>query len=229
MTNIAIILASGTGTRFGGNTAKQFSMLADKMVVEYSLATFNQHADIDKIILVTATEHIGFLETISAGYSKVSQVVAGGDTRQASSAAGVATVRSDDANVLIHDAARPLVSAAIISRCIAALQQHQAVNTVTEVRDTVMAIDADGFVASIPKRASLRLCQTPQAFKAGIIRQAHAIAAARQQQFTDDCSLVLSSGLAKVFVIAGEPSNIKLTYPEDVYFALQVLGLNKVS
>ncbi|NLY15912.1 MAG: 2-C-methyl-D-erythritol 4-phosphate cytidylyltransferase [Gammaproteobacteria bacterium] len=226
--HIAIILASGTGTRFRSETPKQFLKLAGKRVIEHTLDCFQNHAGIDEIIIVTSREQIALMEEIilHGDYSKVTRVLLGGDTRQASSAAGIAAIKGDSHKVLVHDAVRPLLDAATIDRCLNALEHFDAVDTGVPSPDTVIQVDAENCITKIPDREQLRLGQTPQAFRAGLLRKAHALAATDSElKVTDDCGLILHYGLGKVHVVAGDTSNIKITYPSDIYLADRLFQL----
>jgi 2-C-methyl-D-erythritol 4-phosphate cytidylyltransferase len=228
MKNFAIILASGTGARFRSDTPKQFLKLAGKTVLEHTLDVFQRHPHIDRIVLVVTQEQRALVEAIvtRGGYGKVAAIVNGGATRQASSAAGIAAITDDDARVLVHDAVRPLLDAATIDRCLDALDRFDAVDTGIPSPDTVIRLDADGCIADIPERGMLRLGQTPQAFRAGLLRQAHALAAQDADlRVTDDCGLILHYGLGRVRVVAGDVSNIKITYPSDIYLADRLFQL----
>lgn len=226
--NFAIILASGTGTRFQSETPKQFLKLAGKTVLEHTLDVFEHHAQIDEIIVVVSSNQRELVEdTIVRGaYCKVTRIVNGGATRQASSAVGIASIADDRAKVLVHDAVRPLLDTATINRCIDALDDFDAVDTGVPSPDTIIRLDANGCIAEIPDREQLRLGQTPQAFRAGLLRNAHALAASDVDlQVTDDCRLILHYGLSKVHVVAGDISNIKITYPSDIYLADRLFQL----
>lgn len=226
--NTAIILASGTGTRFRSETPKQFLKLAGKRVIEHTLDTFQQHAEIDEIIIVTSREHMALMEEIvlHGNYNKVTRVLQGGDTRQASSAAGIAAIPGDEHKVLVHDAVRPLLDAATIDRCLEALERFDAVDTGIPSPDTVIRVDKENCITDIPERDQLRLGQTPQAFRAGLLRKAHALAVNdKQLKVTDDCGLILHYRLGKVHVVAGDVSNIKITYPSDIYLADRLFQL----
>lgn len=224
----AIILASGTGSRFRSETPKQFLKLAGKTVLEHTLDAFERHARIDDVVVVVAAENRLLTGEIvrRAGYRKVSRIVEGGATRQASSAAGIAAVTDDDAKVLVHDAVRPLLDSATIDRCIDTLDSFDAVDTGIPSPDTVITTRDSGCIESIPDRGALRLGQTPQAFRAGLLRHAHALAAATPDlKVTDDCGLVVHFGLAPVQVVAGDVNNIKITYPSDIYLADRLFQL----
>lgn len=228
MPNIAIILASGTGSRFRSEAPKQFLKLAGKTVLAHTLDVFERHAHIDDIVLVVAAENRLLAEELvrKAGYRKVAKIITGGATRQASSAAGIAAVTNDDAKVLVHDAVRPLLDAATIDRCLDALDTFDAVDTAIPSPDTIIHLDGDTQIASIPDRAALRLGQTPQAFRAGVLRRAHALAVdVPDLKVTDDCGLVVHFALAPVKVVAGDANNIKITYPSDIYLADRLFQL----
>lgn len=132
----------------------------------------------------------------------------------------------DQHKVLVHDAVRPLLDQTTIDRCLIALDQHDAVDTGIPSPDTVIRLDKGQCIADIPDRAALRLGQTPQAFRAGLLRRAHALARADADiKVTDDCGLILHYGLGSVFVVAGDVNNIKITYPSDIYLADRLFQL----
>lgn len=224
----AIILASGTGVRFRSETPKQFLKLAGKTVLEHTLDAFERHPRIDEIIIVCAADNRMLVEELinGAGYRKIKQIVAGGTTRQASSASGIAAVVGDTHKVLVHDAVRPLLDHATIDRCLDALDECDAVDTGIPSGDTIIRISDDETIADIPERATLRLGQTPQGFKSGLLRQAHVRATNDASlKVTDDCGLILHYSMAQVKVVAGDVNNIKITYPSDIYLADRLFQL----
>jgi 2-C-methyl-D-erythritol 4-phosphate cytidylyltransferase len=228
MSTIAIILAAGSGERFSGPTPKQFIRIAGRSLLEICLERFQGHPGIDGIILVAPAAHLPLTgKTVSAGhFSKVVKVIAGGKTRQESSSIGVSAAPDATENVLIHDAARALVAAEIISRVLEALGSDQAVMAALPAGDTIVRVDDAAMVTAVLDRAKLSLAQTPQGFKLEIIRQAHE--RARAVGFAnagDDCSLVLRFGLAQVVTVPGDPANIKITYPQDLVIAQAILGV----
>lgn len=225
---VAIVLASGTGTRFGSSTPKQFLKLAGKTVLEHTLDTFERHDRVDETIIVGAPDQLLLIEQIvsRAGYRKVTRLLAGGETRQQSSAAGIAAVADDDTKVLVHDAVRPLLDHATISRCIDALDTHDAVDTAIPAADTIIRIGDARTIVDIPDRSMLRMGQTPQAFRAGVLREAHRQAGGDGKiKVTDDCGLILHYGLGEVLVVDGDVNNIKITYPSDIYLADRIFQL----
>jgi 2-C-methyl-D-erythritol 4-phosphate cytidylyltransferase len=226
--NIAVILASGTGERFGAHIPKQFLKLAGKTVLEHTLDAFERHGAIDEVFIVGGRADLHFTTELinQAGYKKITKVVAGGATRQQSSMAGIAAIEGDDHKVLVHDAVRPLLDHATIDRCLDGLDRVDAVDTAIAASDTVIHVDADNSIADIPDRSTLRLGQTPQGFRAGLLRQAHQCAADDGNlKVTDDCGLVLHYGLGRVEVVTGDINNIKITYPSDIYLADRIFQL----
>lgn len=227
--NIAVVLASGSGARFHSETPKQFLKLAGKTVLEHTLEVFEQHVRIDEVIVVVSAESRLLTETIvnNAGYRKVTRIVTGGATRQASSASGISAILGDDHKVLVHDAVRPLLDRETIDRCLDALDKHDAVDTGVPSPDTIIYLASDGSIAEVPDRSRLRLGQTPQAFRAKLLRMAHQLASAdnRSVEVTDDCGLILHYRLGDVYVIEGNASNIKITYPSDIYLADRLFQL----
>lgn len=225
---IAVVLASGTGARFGSATPKQFLKLAGKTVLEHTLDAFERHERIDETIVVGAADQLLLIEQIvnHGGYRKVTRLLAGGETRQQSSAAGIRAITEDDAKVLVHDAVRPLLDHATINRCIDALDTHDAVDTAIPAADTIIRTDQAGTIADIPDRSMLRMGQTPQAFRAGLLREAHQLASGDASlKVTDDCGLILHYALGKVQVVDGDVNNIKITYPSDIYLADRIFQL----
>lgn len=220
MKNYGIILASGTGTRFGGDTPKQFVKLAGKTVLEHTLDIFEKSATIDNIIVVILPEYRHVLEDIllKNSYKKIIKILNGGTTRKESSCIGVSSITDAEANVFIHDCARPFLSQKIIKDCFDALKNYSAIDVAIPATDTIIQIDDDKNIVQIPNRKYMYQGQTPQCFKLSIIRKAHELAH-QDDNFTDDCGLVLKYNLAPVHVIDGDIQNIKITHSEDIFFA----------
>jgi 2-C-methyl-D-erythritol 4-phosphate cytidylyltransferase/2-C-methyl-D-erythritol 2,4-cyclodiphosphate synthase len=212
----AVVVAAGRGLRAGGDMPKQYRELAGEPVIRTSLRLFALHP---KVALVQPVIHPddGARFGAAAAGLKLLAPVFGGATRQASARAGLealAPLRPD--LVLIHDAARPYASAALVSRAIAAVAATGAAVPVMPVADTVKSIDADGLIEGTLDRTKLRTVQTPQVFAYAPVLDAHRRAAASGlADFTDDAALAEWAGL-KVASFAGEPGNLKLTTPEDV-------------
>lgn len=223
MKNYAIILASGTGSRSGLNIPKQFFKIKNKTLLEYSIEAFQFNEKIDAIIVVSNPDFIDLTKELSIKYSKVINILPGGETRQKSSEIGVNSIQ-EEVNVLIHDAVRPFISQNIINECIEALKEYNAINVAIESSDTILEIDENNFIKSIPQRNILRRVQTPQCFKLNIIKDAHKLANDDKDfQPTDDCGLVLRYNLTPIYVVKGDESNIKITYPSDLKIAEKIL------
>lgn len=219
MKNIALILASGTGSRCGLDYPKQFVEFEGKTILEFSVDAFERNSLVDEIIIVTNLDYISKVKAMTEKYSKVSKVVAGGETRRESSYNGIFSIDEDEANVLIHDAARPLVTDKIITDCILGLHRYNAVCTAINSTDTIFLVDNDENITDIPKRTYCRRAQTPQCFKLFLIKDAHNRARADINcSVTDDCGLILEYTDENIHIIEGDEDNIKVTYKDDIDF-----------
>ncbi len=220
MRNIAVILAGGSGRRFGADMPKQFLQVAGKTVIEHTIDAFERHPLIDVIALVCHPDYVGEMTDIVRrdGYTKVAHVLQGGKERYHSSLAAIQTFTCDDDNLLIHDGVRPLVSDRIITDCVAALADYEAVDVAVPATDTVIELREDGSIARIPPRRLLRNAQTPQCFRRRVIARAFELALQDPAFFpTDDCSIVLKyMPEVAIKVVDGEPTNIKVTYKDDL-------------
>lgn len=229
---IVILLASGKGERFRSETPKQFIKLAGKRVIEHTLDCFEQHTAIDEILVVTSENHKPLVEEIvlQNAYKKVRRILIGGETRQASTAAGIAAIVGDTHKVLVHDAVRPLLDQATIDRCLKALDAADCIDTVINPADTIVEASSENIISSIPDRSKLRLGQTPQGFRSGLLRQAHDLAKKDSNiKVTDDCGIVMHYDLAPVVLVEGNVSNIKITHPSDIYLADRLFQLRSTT
>jgi 2-C-methyl-D-erythritol 4-phosphate cytidylyltransferase len=229
MKNLAVILSGGNGTRFGSDKPKQFAKLAGRAVIEYTIESFEKSADIDEIIIVSQNEHIDFIWELVAKnqWRKVSKIVNGGRERFDSTFSALKALIGYDSRckILLHDAVRPLISDAIIRKCLNALESFDAVDVVIPSSDTLVEVHDDGCIANIPHRASMRRGQTPQAFRLTTIRQAYEKAEAMGKfNFTCDCG-VLRNMLpeTRVITVDGDENNIKITHPLDLFIAEKLL------
>lgn len=222
MKNIGIILASGSGERFGTKTPKQFIKLAGKPVIQYSIETFSMHPHIDEIIIISRSDYIDELWHLvkKNNFNKVSKIIIGGQERYESTLAALECMDEKEANLIIHDAVRPFVSAKIISSCIEALKYANAVDVVVDATDTIVKVRSN-IIESIPDRRFLKRGQTPQAFKKHILLKAYvSFMQDDSKNATDDCGVVLKYlPNEKIITVPGEESNFKLTYPQDIYLA----------
>lgn len=217
MKNYAIILASGAGTRCKSDLPKQFIKIGNKTVLEHTLDIFETNRNIDGIIIVITAQYKQKATELTKSYKKIIKITEGGKTRKDSSCIGVNSVKEDNANVLIHDCARPLLSQEVLNNCIEALKNHDAIVTAIPSSDTIIETES-GEVKNIPDRTKLMRVQTPQCFKLSLIKKAHKLSL-NDNNFTDDCGLVLKHDLAKVHIIEGDINNIKITYQQDIKLA----------
>ena len=222
MRNIAIILAGGIGSRVGGATPKQLLPLEDgRSVLEHAVDAFEQAPCIDEIAIVMHPEWMDEAKDICEknDWSKVAQIIPGGNERWESSwHALLAYIDADEHTALwFHDAARPFVSQRILADIADALEQHDAVTVAVPVTDTLYRV-ADSNVKDIPARSEYMRAQTPQAFHFDIVFQAYAQAVADDSlSATDDAGIVRKYAPGcKIFVVAGDETNRKITYKEDL-------------
>jgi len=222
MRNIAVILAGGAGNRMNSTVPKQFLEIAGKPMIAYSIDAFEQHSGVDEIVVVIHPAYFDIWESIVAKYNwkKVKKVLEGGDQRSDSTLVALqAYAGVDEAHILFHDAARPLVSQRIISDTLKALEQFKAVTVAVPTADTIFQTDNSQIViARIPSRAFLRRMQTPQGFHLSTIKQAYALAADDPYfTVTDDCGVVHKYlPNEKIGLVEGEENNFKITYPQDI-------------
>lgn len=207
MTVWAIVVAGGGGTRFGG--AKQFARLAGVSVLDRSVVTARSACDGVVAVLPAGAEWPN-----PAGVA----TVPGGATRSESVRAGLAAVPADADVVVVHDAARPLASPDLFRRVVAAVRAGaDGAVPGCPIADTVKRVEGDRVVATVP-RDDLVAVQTPQAFRAAVLRDAHTGA----PEGTDDAALVEAAG-GTVVVVEGEPRNMKLTVADDLAVAEALL------
>ena len=224
----AIVLAGGSGKRMNSSVKKQYMLLNNIPLLCHSLAAFEQCPKISEIVLVTsAGEESYFKKEIvdTYGFSKVTRIVCGGAERYHSVANGLFCL-SDPDFVLIHDGARPFVTAEILDRIFSALADHPAVVVGMPVKDTIKVLDSYGFVVSTPNRDTLWQIQTPQSFQFSLIREAYQALLEYEKtnpvSITDDASVLEQFTRVPVKIIKGSYQNIKITTPEDLFLAEQI-------
>jgi 2-C-methyl-D-erythritol 4-phosphate cytidylyltransferase/2-C-methyl-D-erythritol 2,4-cyclodiphosphate synthase len=226
----AVVVAAGRGLRAGGDRPKQYRQILGEPVIRPSLAALATHGDISLVQPVVHPDDAALYQTAIAGLDLLA-AVPGGATRQASVRAGLEALAPRRPElVLVHDAARPFASAALITRAIAAARASGAAVPVLPVADTVKTVDAAGTVTGTVDRAQLRMVQTPQAFGFAALLAAHRRAqAAGRDDFTDDAALAEWAGL-KVTTFEGEAGNVKLTTTDDFMRAeaAKLAGLSDV-
>ncbi|MDR0535809.1 MAG: 2-C-methyl-D-erythritol 4-phosphate cytidylyltransferase [Puniceicoccales bacterium] len=220
--NIAVILAGGGGNRAGGALPKQFWDLAGKTVVERAIAAFDRHPGIDEIAVVISVAQRRRMEEILARNPcrKSCKILLGGKERFDSTLAAYHAYESHPgASLLFHDAARPRVSQRIISDVVAALRECEAVNVAVPAVDSFLGVNsAKTLVTDYPDRNLLQRGQSPQAFRVSLISKLLGILKSEGREGGDICAEILRRiPSAKIHLVKGEESNMKLTYNDDIH------------
>ena len=214
----AVVVAAGSGIRAGGDKPKQFRTIGGETVLRRTLSALLDVAAIDVVQPVIRLEDMSLFKAATEALppAKFNTPVGGGATRQESVRAGLEALASQAPDVvLIHDAARPFASRALIERAIAAAEKTGAAIPGLAVTDTIKSVDSHSLVGETLDRSSLRAIQTPQAFAFAPLLEAHRRAHREgRNDFTDDAALAEWVGM-QVVVFDGEAGNIKITHPED--------------
>jgi 2-C-methyl-D-erythritol 4-phosphate cytidylyltransferase len=200
-----VVVGGGNGQRFGKQ--KQYELIGDRRVIDHSKAVAEQMSD-------------GVVVVVPASDAVAERAIAGGNSRSASVRAGLAAVPDDATIVCVHDAARPLASPAVYERVIAAVAAGaDAAVPGIPVADTIKVVEANGTVVATPDRSTLVAVQTPQAFRASVLRAAHAGGG----DATDDAALIEQAG-GTVVVVEGDHLNRKITLPDDLEWVRREMG-----
>jgi len=220
MKTTAIIPAAGNSTRMGRNESKLFLMLGNMPVLAHTLRAFDNAQNVDEVIISAREEDILLIWDIISefGIRKVSKIVNGGETRTASVLAALNEVADDMDFVAVHDGARPLVTPQLIDLAISESSSFDAVTLGVPVKDTIKRVGVNNIIVETLPRDELYHIQTPQVFRADIIRLAHIRAESMGIDTTDDCGLVEMLGI-EVRVVQGDYRNIKITTVEDLAIA----------
>jgi 2-C-methyl-D-erythritol 4-phosphate cytidylyltransferase len=233
--NIALIVAAGSGSRMGNaDKPKQFLPIYGKPLMIHTIEAFEVHDEIDAIVVVTNEAYIDQVKVWCKQYDlgKIKAVVAGGDSRQISVHNGLQAVKAISKDlkndiVLIHDAARPLISQRIITDNIRVCEKYDAVDTVIKASDTIVRSVNEETISDIPARNELYQGQTPQSFKLSLILDAHEYVKTHAvNNVTDDCKLVLSLG-KEVRLVEGSKQNFKITTFDDLMMLKALLKIGK--
>lgn len=219
MSNVAIVLGAGSGTRMKIDKSKLLLEINGKTVIERSVEAFLNIDGIDRVIVTARELDIKqFSKLIND--ERVSFVV-GGSTRQESVKNAVMSVDEADL-VIIHDGARPLILKEDIEKTIESAKQFGASAVGVPVKDTIKVIDDNSVVISTPDRSKLFAVQTPQIFSFEMYKKALSKAEQDNMDFTDDCQLIEYIG-GKVKMVQGSYDNIKITTPDDIALAENIL------
>lgn len=216
-----MVVAAGLGRRLNSKVPKAFALLKGRPLLVYSLKVFNAHPAVDGIVVVGVKQHLKDFERLAFKFKKVRAVVAGGALRSDSVKCGLKALFSDTRIVLVHDAARPLVDQAMIDRLLLALEKNKAAIVGVPVKFTVKRVERRTLnIQETPSRDLLWEAQTPQGFHKDILIKAHA--KKFKEEATDDAVLVERMG-GRVKMVMGDYRNIKVTTPEDIIWARQLL------
>lgn len=220
-----VIVAAGLGRRMKANINKQYLLLKDKPIVAHTIEKFEHNEYIDEIIVVTREDEIEYCRKFVVdkyNFKKVKMILGGGNERQDSVYNGLKNCSSDTNVVLIHDGVRPFIKTEEIEETIKETLKNNAAVIGVKVKDTIKVVDNENIIIDTPKRETLFAVHTPQAFKYGLIMDAHITCKKENWTVTDDSSLVEKLGI-KVKMIEGSYDNIKITSPEDLYVAESIL------
>lgn len=219
----AIVPAGGSGTRLGLKTKKPFVTLSGKPLLYYALKALERAGAVDEIIVAAEESQIRRVAALVKrfGFRKVKKIVAGGSTRSASVKNGLSVIAGDPDVILIHDAARPLVSVDMINDAIRLASKYGACAAAVPESDTIKLSGRSGFIKKTIDRRNVFRAQTPQAFKAALIRRAYKTLG-RKPCVTDDSSILENMGM-KIKILPGSYRNIKITTREDIKIAEALL------
>ena len=222
--NIAVVFAGGVGKRMHTkDIPKQFLKLHNKPIIIHTLELFENHPEIDAIVVSCVSGWVGYLNDLVNKYNlkKVRKIVPGGETGQESIYNGLKAAEEvgnrDKDIVLIHDGVRPLINKKTISDNIASVLVHGSAITCVKAKETIVEVDENEGIVDIPDRAQARLARAPQSFYLNDILNAHERAISENRfDFIDSCSMLTHYG-KKLYLIDGPQENIKITTPDDFY------------
>lgn len=216
---IAIIAAAGRGKRLGSSLPKQFLKVRGRTILEMSVGAFEQNKYVDEIFVAANADYCELTEKLCRGFSKLKKIVAGGAERQDSVRAALDCLRGENGIVLVHDAARPFVSEAVINAVIEGTADFDAAIPTVPAKDTIRQVDGTG--SRTLQRETLACVQTPQGFRISLLKHAFEKAQAQGVLGTDDASLVERMGI-NISMVQGEDANRKITTREDLETEMRI-------
>lgn len=226
---IAVVPAAGAGKRLGLGMNKAFAVLRGAPLLVHCLKMLAATAMVSRAVVVLAADEVEEGRVLLHSYQQnyfpdlAFTVVAGGKERQDSVANALAAIPEADGYIAVHDGARPFAGRDVFSRTLAAAKIHGAAIAAVPVKDTIKVINSAGEVVATPERSTLQAVQTPQIFSAALLKQAYAFLEQHPAAVTDDASVVELYG-HKVAVALGSYDNIKITTPEDLVIAENLLA-----
>lgn len=218
MTGIAaIIAAAGQGVRMGNPMAKQFLPVLGKPLIWHTVRAFEDCPDIDHIVLVLPAESVAeaIAEYKGKPFSKLRQIIAGGPNRQTSVRNGLEALPRDTDMIVVHDGVRPLVTSDLIAQTIQCARIAGACIAALPITDTLKRISEKGTIVHTLSREDLWTAQTPQTFKADLLRRAFSAIENTSFRATDEASILEYLGIP-VSVVKGDSTNLKVTTPADL-------------
>lgn len=224
MKTVALIVAGGSGERFGGAIPKQYQVIAGRPLLAWTISRFEAAATIDQIVVVAAEDyllHVNNVVVSPFGFAKVMKIVPGGASREESVRRGLESLPLSTGYVAVHDAVRPLVKPADIDAVVQEAQLHRAAILGRPATDTVKRV-REGMIFATLDRANLYLAETPQVFQYDLLKEALQQKGAILSRATDDAALVEAMGFMVKLVLSTGP-NPKLTGAEDVEFIRMML------
>lgn len=223
--NYAVVVAAGRGVRMGAAVNKVLLPLCGEPVIRHAVRAFCEADEIDGVVVVASADETEQMRAALCGLEKVCAIVPGGSTRQESVKNGLDALPKEARIALVHDGARPLISRELIARCIRQTEDCGSAVVCTPVTDTVK-VEKDGCVVRTLDRSLLRAVQTPQCFFAGELKAAYEAAARDGVSVTDDASVMEHAGHS-VHLLESSEVNFKLTTPEDLRRAEDIIGERK--
>lgn len=223
----AIVPAAGRGERLGLGTPKALRPIAGTAMLVHAVRALEAARCVDLVVIVAPEEFVPDVQGLMSQIDVELIVVSGGDTRQASVSRGLITLPDDVDVVLVHDAARPLVPADVVTNVVAAVRAgHPAVIPALPVVDTIKCVDETSHVTQTVDRSPLRAIQTPQGFSREILQRVHA--ETDNEDITDDAGLVEAAGIP-VLIVPGHEEALKITRPFDLVIAEAILAKRRAT
>jgi len=222
--NLAVIVASGLGARMRSELPKQFMDLAGKPLLFWTISCFERNRMTDEIILVVPEDYLAYSSQAIVdkfAFKKIHKITTGGETRQESVLAGLTACPRATDNVAIHDGVRPFVRDTLLNTLFESVTPEQAFIPAVKIKETIKRVDSQMLAKTLP-RENIYLAQTPQVFYYPKIFEIHKKAAEQEYEATDDAMLAEQYGM-DVKVIEGHYDNIKITTPEDIVLAGEIL------
>ncbi|WP_035764389.1 2-C-methyl-D-erythritol 4-phosphate cytidylyltransferase [Butyrivibrio sp. NC2002] len=232
MKTTAIVLAAGSGSRMKSKVKKQYLEICGKPLIYYALEAFEK-SFIDEIVLVVPEDDLEYVKNTLLkpyNFTKIKTITQGGDTRYKSVCNGLRAASLDTEAVFIHDGARPFVNNEILSRALDAVKEYGACVVGMPVKDTIKIADSDGFAKETPDRDLTWIIQTPQVFLYPEIHYLYEELINKEKELiskginiTDDAMVMETLGNRRVKLVPGSYENIKITTPDDVILAENIL------